>query len=67
MYFKIFHFLNSLLNMLQYCLFHVSVFWPRSTWILAAFMGIKPTTPALEGKVLTTGPPRTISEEVILI
>ena len=40
-------------------LFHVS-FWffgPEACGILAPWAGIKPTPPAVEGKVLTTGPP----------
>ena len=51
-------------------LFYVLVFWPRGMWnfseacgilarrgILAPQPGIEPTPPALEGEVLTTGPP----------
>ena len=36
-------------------LFHVLVFWPQD--ILAPWPGIEPVPPALEGQVLTTGPP----------
>ena len=32
-------------------------FGHKACWILAPQPGIKPTPPALEGKVLTTGPP----------
>ena len=37
------------------------MFWffgPKASGILAPWPGIKPTVPALEGEVLTTGPPR---------
>ena len=33
-----------------------SVFWLRGTWDLSSQPGINPTSPALRGKVLTTGP-----------
>ena len=47
-------FLKSLLNLLQYCLcFVFSV--TRQCRILTPWQGIKPTPPALEGEVLTTG------------
>ena len=46
----------SLLNMLQYCFCFMFWFFGRKeNRILAPWPGIKPTTPALEGKVLTTG------------
>ena len=32
-------------------------FWPWGMWDLSFPTGIEPTFPALEGKVLTTGPP----------
>ena len=31
--------------------------WPQGMWDLSFKSGIKPTPSALEGKVLTTGPP----------
>ena len=37
-------------------LFYVLVFWPQGMWDLPG-PGIEPTPPALEGEVLTTGPP----------
>ena len=59
------HFLKFLLNLLQYyfcfmfCFFFVClfVFGHDACGILTPQPGIKPTPPALEGKVLTTGPP----------
>ena len=39
-------------------LFYVLVFPPQACAILAPPLGIKPATSALEGEVLTTGPPR---------
>ena len=38
-------------------LFYVLVFWPQGMWNLSSPPGIKPAPPALEGEVLTTGPP----------
>ena len=38
-------------------LFYVLAFWPQACGILAPKAGIEPTLPALEGEVLTTGPP----------
>ena len=38
-------------------LFYVPVFGHKADGILAPSPGIKPATPALEGEVLTTGPP----------
>ena len=32
-------------------------FWPQGMWDLDPPLGIKPASPALEGKVLTTGLP----------
>ena len=37
-------------------LFYVSVFQWRGMWDFSSWPGIKPTLPALEGQVLTTGP-----------
>ena len=37
-------------------LFYVLVFWPGGMRNLSSQPGIKPTPPALEGEVLTTGP-----------
>ena len=52
------HFLKSLLNLLQYCFcFMFWFFGPGACGILAPQPGIEPAPPALEGKVLTTGPP----------
>ena len=51
-------FLKSLLNLLQYCFcFMFWFFGPEACGILAPRTGIEPTPPALEGKVLATGPP----------
>ena len=51
-------FLKSLLNLLRYCFwFMFWFFWPWGCGILAPSFRIKPTPPALEGEVLTTGPP----------
>ena len=51
-------FFKSLLNLLQYCLFFVLVFWPHSMWDLnSPTRDLEPVPPALESKVLTTGPP----------
>ena len=60
--FKIFFwcgpFLKSLLNLLQYCFcFMFWFFGCEACGILAPQPGIKLTPPALEGEVLTTGPP----------
>ena len=49
--FKLFKFLTILV------LVYVLVFWPRGIEILAPRSGIEPALPALEGEVLTTGPP----------
>lgn len=38
-------------------LFYGLVYWPRGMWDLTSQAGIKPTPPALEGKVLATGLP----------
>ena len=60
--FKIFFcgpFLKSLSNLLQYCFcFMFWFFGCEACGILAPQPGIEPAPPALEGKVLTTGPPR---------
>ena len=49
-------FLKSVLNLLQKTSI-ILVFWHQGTWDLAPQPGIKPTPPALEGEVLTTGLP----------
>ena len=60
-FFKIFccgPFLKSLLNLLQQCF--CFMFWflgPTAHGILTPWPWIKPTVPALESEVLTTGPP----------
>ena len=38
-------------------LFSALVFWPQGMWDLSSPAGIEPVPPALEGEVLTTGPP----------
>ena len=56
--FDVDHFLKSLLNLLQYCFSLIFVFLGCEAFmILTPLSGIKPTLPALEGKVLTTGLP----------
>ena len=51
-------FYKSFLNLLQYCFcFMFWFFGPEACGILAPQPGIEPTHPALEGEVLTTGPP----------
>ena len=51
-------FLKFLLNLLQYCFCFMFCFiGPEACGILAPRPGIEPTPPALEGEVLTTGPP----------
>ena len=51
-------FLKSLSNLLWHCFcFYVLVLWPKACRILAPWPGIEPILPALEDKVLTTGPP----------
>ena len=49
-------FLKSSLNLLQ-CCFMFWFFGPKACGILAPRPGIEPIPPALEGEVLTTGPP----------
>ena len=50
--------LKSLLNLLQYCFCLIFCFFGhKSHGILVPQQGIEPTPPALEGEVLTTGPP----------
>ena len=47
-----------LLNLLQYCFcFMFWSFGPKACWILVPWPGIHNVPPALEGKILTTGPP----------
>ena len=41
-------------------LFHVLVLWPQGMWDLSFPTGVKPTPPALEGKIFTNGPPGTL-------
>ena len=51
-------FLKSLLNLLQHCFcFMLWFFGCKTCGILAPWPGIEPAPPALEGEVLTTGPP----------
>ena len=47
-------FKKSLLNLLQYCLFYVLVFWLRGMWDLSSLTR-EPAHSTLEGGVLTTG------------
>ena len=57
-FFDVDHFLKSLLNLLQYC--YCFMFWYfgcEACGTIAPQLGIEPTTPALEGEVLTTGQP----------
>ena len=60
-FFNVDHFLKSLLNLLQYCFcftFRFFFFYGcRIFRILASWPEVEPTAPALEGKILTTGPP----------
>ena len=50
--------LRSLSNLLQYCFCFTFWFFGREACgILAPWPEIEPATPALEGEVLTTGPP----------
>ena len=56
-FFKCGPFLRFLMNLLQYCLFHVLFFWLQGMWDLSSQPGTEPTFPALEGDILTTGPP----------
>ena len=51
-------FYKSLLNRLQYCFcFVVCFFGHEACGVLAPWLGIEPTPPALEGDILATGPP----------
>ena len=64
---KWFYFFKFLLNLLQYCYcFLFCCFGPQACGILAPQPGVKPISPALEGEVSPTGPPRN-SPEVLLI
>ena len=64
-FFNLFHvdILKSLLNLLQYyfwfwCFFLMFWFFGHKTYgISVSRPGIEPTPPALEGKILITGPP----------
>ena len=49
----IYYFFKSLSNLLQYCFHMVFWFWSRGMWNLVPRPGIKPTSPASEGEVLT--------------
>ena len=63
----IFIFFKYLLNLLQYCF--CSTFWffgRKSYGILAPQPGTEPASPALEGKVLTTGPPGKSRHRLVL-
>ena len=52
-------FLKSLLNLLQYCFYFLFwLFGREAHGILAPHLETEPATPALEGKVSTTGLPR---------
>ena len=53
-YFDAGHFLKSSLNLLQYCFCFMFWFFGHEAF---PWLGIKPEPPALEGEVLTTGPP----------
>ena len=57
-FFDVDPFLKSLLDLLQYCFcFMFWFFGPKACWILVPWPGIHNVPPALEGKILTTGPP----------
>ena len=57
-YFKDFLIFKVLLNLIHDCFcFMFCVFGLEAHGILSPQPGIKPVTPALEGEVLTTGPP----------
>ena len=53
---------KSLLSLLQYCFYYFFMFWfffgCEACGILAPQLGIESATPASEGKVPVTGPPR---------
>ena len=50
-------FLKSSLNLLQYCFCYVLVLWPRGMCDLSSPTRVEPTPAALEGQLLTSGPP----------
>ena len=53
------HFLKSLLHLLSYCFCFVFwVFGLEACGILVPRPWMEPTSPALKGEILTTGPPR---------
>ena len=58
-FFYVDQFLKSLLNLLQLRLFFLMLWLTdhKACGILASQPGIEPTHPALEGEILTTGPP----------
>ena len=51
----IFKVLNESVTILL--VFHVLFFWLQGMWDLSSQPGTEPTFPALEGDILTTGPP----------
>ena len=51
-------FIEFVTVLLLFYVFVFVVFLAEAWGILAPLPGIKPTAPVLEGKVLTTGPPR---------
>ena len=56
--FDVDHFLEVFIEFVTILLlFCVLFFWPQCMWHLSYLTGIEPAPPALEGKVLTTGPP----------
>ena len=61
LFFKIFFMwtiLKSFTESVTYCFCFVFwIFGPRACGVLAPRPGIEPVTPALKGRVLTTGPP----------
>ena len=59
LFFDVDHFLKSLLILLQYCFcFMLWFFGHGACGIFSLQPEIKPTFPALEGQISTTGPPR---------
>ena len=53
----IFNVLIEFVTTLLLVFLNVLVFWPLGMWDASPAPGIEPVPPALEGKVLTTGPP----------
>ena len=62
-------FSKSLLNLLQYCFCFMFwfIFGRKACGILAPQPGIEPVPPALEGEVLSTGPPGRSQDHTVLI